>query len=624
MRSRLERETPFVDAFPRPLALVRGPDEEIVLANSAFLKLAARPGGRRDATVRLADVLPSLAFDGRIAATAHVRATRRALTIRAHSIDDGSGLATRWDIEIAPMPAFGPDHLLVLATDVTARLAAEREAERWAAEARLRLDRAVEAERTLSAVLRFIPEGLVVVEGPEGLVTHVSEYCAEVLGRSADELAGRPLDEAVARWHVVDRTGARLAAGTDLPIARALARGEIVRDERVEVERGDGRRVVMSCSAAPIRDPAGRITGALATWRDVTEIEATRRSLAESEARLGLAFRAAGMGPWELDLASGRLQAGGPAAGDLGVAAPGSREEPRGEPDAFVARFHPQDQARVRRDLAALRAGRQTLRAAYRVMRSDGGVRWLRLSGRRMPGEGQRVIGVALDATEEKQREQALQDALVEKERLLRQKDVLLKEVNHRVKNSLQMISSLLSLQANGLKDPATRAVFAEARARVTTVARVHQRLYQTDDVAHVELSDYLRDLAANLAESIRPGDVRVEVVAPRVEVATDRAIPLALIVNELVTNAAKYAYPEGTSGTVRVEVTPQAEDGLVVIVADAGVGLPEDFDPARSNGLGMRLVRALVDKIDGRLEMAGGHPGAVFTIHVPPDRAGS
>jgi two-component sensor histidine kinase len=210
--------------------------------------------------------------------------------------------------------------------------------------------------------------------------------------------------------------------------------------------------------------------------------------------------------------------------------------------------------------------------------------------------------------------------ALLELRRSIQQKDLMLREVNHRIKNSLQLVSSLLRLESRQISDPVTRRHFDEACARVTTIARVHERLYQTDKVGVVEFGQFLRDLCADLSHSvmIEQGH-HIEVSADTRELPTDRVIPLALIVNELVTNAVKYAYPAGTHGAIRVEFVSAPNDvaagGFEVRVADDGVGLPPGFDPAAVKSLGMRMISALLGQVGAELSYASDRNGTSFTI---------
>jgi two-component sensor histidine kinase len=200
------------------------------------------------------------------------------------------------------------------------------------------------------------------------------------------------------------------------------------------------------------------------------------------------------------------------------------------------------------------------------------------------------------------------------------QKSLLLQEVNHRVKNSLQLVSSLLNLQAGTVREDDVRHHFNAAAARVQTIARVHARLFQTGQVHTVEFGQYLRDLCEDLGQTYAQQQQRPRFVVDvvRIELSTDRVIPLALVINELLTNVFKYAYPAGEEVRVHIESRREGEGALVVRVSDEGVGLPSEDELQRSGGLGMRLIHALVSQIDARLESERLVKGTRFTITVP------
>lgn len=250
---------------------------------------------------------------------------------------------------------------------------------------------------------------------------------------------------------------------------------------------------------------------------------------------------------------------------------------------------------------------------------------------------GSAVLGLGILAYRQARRDQAfaraldarvqertaeLERAMGRLEEALARKDVLLREVNHRVKNSLQLVSSLLALQAKQTGSPEVSDGLAEAQRRVATVARVHERLYRTDRVETVAFGAYLRDLCAELESSLTEsvGERRLIVEAADVELPTDMVAPLALIANELITNAWKHAYPSGSLGSVTVSFA-RAGALLRLSVTDRGQGLPDGFAPAASSGLGMRLVLALVRQLDGALHVEpappGGH-GTSFIIEAP------
>lgn len=198
---------------------------------------------------------------------------------------------------------------------------------------------------------------------------------------------------------------------------------------------------------------------------------------------------------------------------------------------------------------------------------------------------------------------------------------LLLTELNHRVKNSLQLVATMLSLQAGAKPGSEAQRDLQEATSRVMAVARAHESLYRDRQIATIDLGRYLSDICKGLNESIGHG--RVDVIAPEeIHVPADRAVPIALVVNELATNAMKYAYPMRPDGVVLVRLQ-DGGDSLSISVRDAGVGLPPGFDPAASKGLGMRIIRALANQLGASLDARPAHPGAEFIITVPVRAAG-
>jgi two-component sensor histidine kinase len=225
------------------------------------------------------------------------------------------------------------------------------------------------------------------------------------------------------------------------------------------------------------------------------------------------------------------------------------------------------------------------------------------------------VIDAALtEAAEAVAARAALHDKLAE---ALAQKELLLKEVNHRVKNSLQLVASLLNLQRSRVTDPEAKRQFEDAVRRVSAVAQVHQRLYGDEHVDKVALDTFLVDLCRDLNQMAHAGTVMVECTADPCVLPTEQVIPLALIVNELVANAFKYSFPEGGDGLIRLrcEATPGA---VVLSVSDDGRPFPVGFDPAQGTGLGMKMIAALVRQLRATLAIEPQPKGKRIKLHVP------
>lgn len=231
--------------------------------------------------------------------------------------------------------------------------------------------------------------------------------------------------------------------------------------------------------------------------------------------------------------------------------------------------------------------------------------------------EGVMVLASIVDITERQRAQQKLESALQEK-------TILLNEVHHRVKNNLQVISSLLNLQATHTADPRLRAALGESQSRVRAMALTHQLLYERKDYSRIDLGEYLERLAQSLSGTYHESRANVALtrVVPdeRQFVDFERAISCGLVVNELVTNAFKHAFPDGRGGEIRIELQASADE-LALIVADDGAGLPENFDLAKISSLGLQLVPLFVEQIGGRFSLEP-RPGVRFSMYFPNDNS--
>ena len=272
--------------------------------------------------------------------------------------------------------------------------------------------------------------------------------------------------------------------------------------------------------------------------------------------------------------------------------------------------IHPDDRDRIIRQLTDLNMERAL---EYRVLTSDGRVLWMNnLIGLTEPSResNQRLRGIMIDITERKRMDTLLKKSLEEKE-------LLLKEIHHRVKNNLQIISSLLNLQKNYVGSDECRGVLDESQTRVHSMALIHEMLYQTDNLTEVHFSDYVRDLSNFLFRSygVDPARVKLHVDSNAI-LNIDTAIPCGLIVSELLTNALKYAFVNREGGEISIE-TRQLDDLLELKVQDDGIGLPENLDVKNTQSLGMRLVNTLAKQLRGNIEMSKS-PGTGFLISFP------
>jgi two-component sensor histidine kinase len=225
--------------------------------------------------------------------------------------------------------------------------------------------------------------------------------------------------------------------------------------------------------------------------------------------------------------------------------------------------------------------------------------------------------GLQLEISEREAAQAALLESEANLRKALSEKEVLFRELDHRVKNNLQVISSLLSLQGRQLQDHRSRELFKECQNRVRAIALAHQRLRASSDMSSIDLDTYFRQLVQELFHSYQggQGNITSRVVIDRIALGMDQLVPCALIVNELVSNALKYAFPLRQSGDVRVELHPHGE--LVdLIVSDNGIGFSPDRSPVRS-GVGLQIVQALAEQLTGRIHWNNGY-GTCATVTFP------
>lgn len=193
--------------------------------------------------------------------------------------------------------------------------------------------------------------------------------------------------------------------------------------------------------------------------------------------------------------------------------------------------------------------------------------------------------------------------------------EALLKEVNHRVANSLQLVSAMVSLQAGALSDPAAKDALDDTQRRISAIAQVHRRLYTSNDVEQVDMREYLAALVDELHAtwSTEAAPRRLLLQADPIHLPTDRAVSLGVIVTELVSNACKYAYP-GAAGEVRVALAREGDAAFRLAVEDDGIGMPADMKP-RGTGLGTKLIRAMAQSLQTVVEYERSDPGVRATL---------
>ncbi len=221
------------------------------------------------------------------------------------------------------------------------------------------------------------------------------------------------------------------------------------------------------------------------------------------------------------------------------------------------------------------------------------------------------IVLIIKDISLQKQREQELKNKISERE-------MMIKEVYHRVKNNLAMVSSIINLQVGETENDEALRALNDLRSRIDSIAMVHSKLFRGKDLNNIHLDDYIMDLVANLIDSLSSSEliIAVDITFPEVLIDFDKAVPLGIIITELTTNALKYAYDGQTSGLITISYR-DTENGVEIVFADNGIGISSDFSVEQAESLGFNLITSLVMQLNGSIILENKN-GAEFTISLP------
>jgi PAS domain S-box-containing protein len=469
------------------------------------------------------------------------------------------------------------------------------------AEADARVAAAVrESESRLAAFVSAMFEGL--VESEAGRIVDCNEQFAEMAGCSVAELKGTAILDLIPPEDR-QRVAANIGLNHESLIEHAML-------------RPDGARIVVEARG---RAAASGGTRRYTSIRDISQRKRVEQLLVQANQRWQALMDALPVGVSYSDDPSCQRITGNPAVlAQFEMSA--SDNLSASAPDAAAAgrqvQFFQEGRPIMDAELPLQRAvaeNRQIPPMELEVRLPSGSHWFAEASGAPVRDHAGNVIGgvaVTVDITERKRAELFIKESLAEKE-------VLLKEVHHRVKNNMQVISSLLALQAERLVDDAMRAVLADATHRVRSMALVHEALYQSDDLAHVDFADYAESLLNYIWSAHGPSAAGTRLVLDLqpVRLAVNAAVPCGLILNELASNALKHAFGEQATGReVTVTLWNDAEDRICLRVRDNGAGLPPGLDWRQANTLGLRLVQMLAGQLDAEVQVASGN-GTEFAI---------
>ena len=405
--------------------------------------------------------------------------------------------------------------------------------------------------------------------------------------------------------------------------------------------------------AAPITDSNGRVIGAVETLEDITGLIEAQQSLKESEERYRTLVDQ--LPDYVIVHRDGILLYVNPAAASrFGYTA----EMLVGKPLLpFIA---PESHDAVREAIARRMAGKEVPAYEMKIRALDGTDRAVLTNGAMINYEGRLAsLNVLSDITDRKLMEEEVRSlnrvleqrvkdrtedlsraneqlvaeiaarthAEQETVRSLQEKDLLLREIHHRVKNNLQIIASLLNLQSRTITDPNVLDAIKNSQSRIRAMALVHERIYRSHNIAEINLRDYLNYLTKQIFQfyNIQQHQIGIEVTMDEIMADIDTITPLGLIINELVSNSLKYAFPEGRKGTITIECFQKGAALLRIVYHDNGIGMPDGFDWKNTESLGLRLVNSLVDQLNGTIESpAGGGTTFIITLQRNRDPAPS
>ena len=471
--------------------------------------------------------------------------------------------------------------------------------ERWQAEDALRT-----SEERLASMIATAMDGIISTDENQHIVLF-NQTAEKMFGYKASEVIGKPIamlmPQRFRAAHAEHMRSFSQNQGEARPMGLRQPVGAL---------RASGEEFPIEASISQVA-VAGKMFLTV-ILRDISERRRAEEALRGSEHRLREAQSLARLGSWELNLATSELT----WSNEIYQIFESDPERFDTTYEAFLHAVHPDDREMVNRTYRESVANKAPYEITHRIRMSDGRIKWVHeraMTEYSTEGTPVRSTGTVQDITERKLAELRLAESLREKETLLR-------EIHHRVKNNLQIISSLLHFQSKKVADDEAKAVFLEGQDRLRSMILVHDRLYRSQNLSAVDFGDYVNSLAQQLVRSNEDAsrNVRLTIEADNVSLPVETALPCGMIVSELLTNVFKYAFPDGSSGEALLRVTAHG-DRMVIMVQDNGVGFG-DAGSAASTGFGLQLVYTLTEQLNGLIRIESSS-GTSITVDVPLGR---
>ncbi|MCF7948605.1 MAG: PAS domain S-box protein [Spirochaetia bacterium] len=446
----------------------------------------------------------------------------------------------------------------------------------------------------LRAMLQVLPEGFVRVDA-EGRIIYANETAERILGLHEDSVTGSYYSDR--KFHQIDADGEPFPV-EQLPLAVTLRERREVHGLVHGIVAPDGETRWLSVNTAALED------GAIASFREISEQRENANRLAASEKKYRDLAESVGAVLWEYDILSDRWTYVAPQVKDL----LGYESAEWSNLKFWADRIHPED-----RNWATGYCNECTLQGKnhqfeYRFAKKCGEYVWIRDDVIVETSEGKpvKLRGFMVDISNRKQAELDLKKALEEKELLMR-------ELNHRIKNNLSMITSLI-----GLKEMETDNDLSDIMHQIDAIRIIHEKLYQTESISSIRVQTYFQELLETVFASFSSRPIELVILTGDIQVSTDLAVILGLIVNEIATNAIKYGFQDAAKALFRVEMSAEdTTNRYVLSLSNTGWPFPEDKSLENPGTLGLQLISTLVDQLNGEIDLQKS-PHPLFTISFP------
>ncbi|MDN4166168.1 PAS domain S-box protein [Cytophagales bacterium LB-30] len=470
------------------------------------------------------------------------------------------------------------------------------------------------SEAKLQNIFQSMVNGVVVVD-IHGEITFANPSAADILSLEPEEIEHRYYSSR--EWKQIDENGDPYPP-EKLPLAVALTQQKPVFNLEHGILDNSGSIKWLNVNASPLFSTEGDLIGAVASFNDISKRKVSEKALRESVEQLqAIASNIPSGAIFQLVSSKKNTLAftflSPSAEGLLGI----DRQEVLDNAEALYAKIHPEDISRFLEGVTLSRNDQSEFSQSVRIQKGKE-YRWIKINSKaRHTDKGATIWdGILIDETEIRELNTRLEQNQVQLQQLVSEKDVLIREIHHRVKNNLQVMSSVLFLKAQTLKDPAMRQLLTESRQRLRSMALIHERLMQSGGkITQLDVHDYIYSLVEELKSIhyVNPEHIRFELDVMHLELNLDQVVNCGFIINEAVTNSLKYAFDPGKVG--RIYISLHAEGGKNTLrISDNGKGLPAHAHLGNTELFGMQLIKVFTSHLHGHVSLDG-LEGTSYTI---------